>query len=371
MTAEKLRGAIKKYCPTPALVLFGIAAVSGAVHLVSELSEPFSDFVNRYISTFIRAVPSFLTSVLPFSLAETFILSIPVLLFAVIMFSNRAINKSVVCGVRFVVSMASVVALLYSMFVFSTAVAYNGTSLASKLGLEEKPVSADELAVTAQYMIDKMDAELDEIDYLPNGSSVMPHSLGEMNRLLLKAYDSASEKYSFIPRLYSRVKPIALSEPMTYTHISGIYTYFTGESNININFPDYTTPYTAAHELAHQRGFLPEDEANFIAFLVCAESEDPYIRYSGYLNMYQYLNSALYRADSGMFNRVYRSLDSRARNEMIAYNEFFEKYRENKAADISSALNDNYLKSQGESAGEQSYGMVVDLAVAYVKSETE
>jgi hypothetical protein len=54
---------------------------------------------------------------------------------------------------------------------------------------------------------------------------------------------------------------------------------------------------------------------------------------------------------------------------MISYNKFFEKYRENVAADVSSTLNDNYLKAQRQEAGEKSYGMVVDLAVAYVKAQ--
>jgi len=279
---------------------------------------------------------------------------------------NKAVNEDIVKGIRFVVSMTAVLSLLYSMFVFSSVVAYNGTSLASKLELEEKPVSADELRITAEYMIEKMNEDIDEIRFVANRSSTMPYSLNKMNRYLMEAYDKAADRYSFIPRLKSRLKPIALSEPMTYTHISGIYTYYTGESNINVNFPDYTLPYTAAHELAHQRGFLPEDEANFIAFLVCAESDDPYIRYSGYLNMFQYLNSALYDADMEMFRQVFADLDRCAVNEMVSYNTFFDKYRENTAADISSAVNDTYLKFQGETAGEKSYGMVVDLAVAYV-----
>jgi hypothetical protein len=57
------------------------------------------------------------------------------------------------------------------------------------------------------------------------------------------------------------------------------------------------------------------------------------------------------------------------RYEMVAYNEFFEKYRDNVVADISGAVNDSYLQSQGQSAGSRSYGMVVDLAVAYYKNQ--
>lgn len=368
MGVAKLKEIRKKYVPTTASALFVAAAISAVVHFISELSERFSDFVNSYISTVVRGLPAIITGVLPFSIAETIILLVPAILITAVYFCGRATKKSTVAGVRYVVSMGAVLALLYSMFVLSTAVAYNGTSLADKLGLKEEPVSAEELRITAEYIIEKMNRELDEIYFVPNRSSVMPYSYDEMNSLLMEAYDKAADKYDFIPRLYSRVKPIASSELLTYTHISGIYTYFTGEANINVNFPDYTIPYTAAHELAHQRGFLPEDEANFAAFLVCMESDDPYMRYSALLNMYQYLNSALYSADPQLFSRVYLSLDRRAQNEITEYNRFFEKYRENRAAEISSAVNDSYLKLQGETEGEKSYGLVVNLAVAYVMS---
>lgn len=366
MANKSQKSVIKKYIPTPAIVLFAFSALSALVHIISELSAEFSDFFNFYIGSFVRGAMATVTGVLPFSVAESVILMSPVLFCVVLVCCIRTTNRDTVRGVRFVTMTAGIMSLLYTLFVTTTTVAYNGTPLADKLGLTVKPVAAEELRVAAEYMIDKVNEGLYSINYTYNGDSVMPYSFSEMNSLLLSAYDKASDKYPFIPKLHSRLKQIALSEPMTYTHISGIFTYYTGEANININFPDYSIPFTAAHELAHQRGVLPENEANFVAFLVCCESDDPYIRYSGYVNMYEYLNSALYSADYEKFKEVYSSLDSRVRGEMLAYNDFFEKYRVNTVADISSAVNDTYLKAQGQSAGEKSYGMVVDLAVAYV-----
>ena len=87
--------------------------------------------------------------------------------------------------------------------------------------------------------------------------------------------------------------------------------------------------------------------------------------------MYEYLISALYSADYSAFADVYTSLDPKVRSEISAYNNFFEKYRTNKAADVTSAVNDTYLKIQGVSEGERSYGMAVELAVAYVASLDE
>ena len=193
----------------------------------------------------------------------------------------------------------------------------------------------------------------------------MPYSLDEMQEKLMEAYDAAYEKYPFITRLHSKMKYVALSKPMTYTHISGVYSYYTGEANLNINFPDYTLPYTAAHEFAHQRGIAPEDEANFVAFLVCKDSEDVYIRYSVYQNMLEYLMSALASADGELYYELLYQLDNRVRGEISAFNRFFVPYRESKASEVSSAMNDAYLKAAGDKEGERSYGMVVDLAVAY------
>ena len=172
----------------------------------------------------------------------------------------------------------------------------------------------------------------------------------------------------FINNFSSKVKPVILSEAMSYAHTTGIYTFFTGEANINVNFPDYTIPYTAAHELAHQRGIAREDEANLIAFLVSIESDDDYILYCAYLNMYEYIASALYKADKDLYKQAVSTLSADVRRELVAYNNFFKKYQESTASKVSNKVNDVYLKAQG-TVGKKSYGMVVDLAVAYFKSE--
>lgn len=153
---------------------------------------------------------------------------------------------------------------------------------------------------------------------------------------------------------------------MSYTHITGVYTFFTGESNINVAFPDYTIPFTAAHELAHQRGIARENEANFVAFLVCSSSEDDYVRYCAYLNMYEYVASALASADPSLYSQVYATLPTAVRAELDAYSRFYEKYRNSAASEVSGAVNNAVLIING-TEGTKSYGMVVDLAVAYYK----
>jgi hypothetical protein len=96
------------------------------------------------------------------------------------------------------------------------------------------------------------------------------------------------------------------------------------------------------------------------------ESDDPYIRYSAHLNMYEYVANALYDASPTLYYDVLARLDTDVRYELAAYSQFFDKYRNSTASQISGAVNDTFLQSQG-TPGTKSYGMVVDLAVAYYR----
>jgi hypothetical protein len=69
---------------------------------------------------------------------------------------------------------------------------------------------------------------------------------------------------------------------MARAGISGIFIPFTGEPHYDAHQPASSLPFTLAHEMAHQRGFAFESEANFVAAVVCLRSDHPYIRHSGW-----------------------------------------------------------------------------------------
>ena len=269
---------ITKYCPIWCMVLYAVALICVVINIISLNSVAFSDWFNGSISAGIRYLFSALTGWLPFSLGETAAICVPVI---AVMLAIRAIRLSkgeLDRSVRYLAGLLAICTVFYSLFVLTFSTAYRGSTLDSRLGLERDKVTAEELRDTAELLLEKANeyAKTDII-YLREGSSDMVYSLDELNNKLNHAYLSSSEKYPFIQKMASNVKEVALSELMSYTHITGVYTYFTGEANINCVFPDYTIPFTMAHEMAHQRGIAREDEANFVAFLVCLESDDPYI----------------------------------------------------------------------------------------------
>ena len=357
----------KKHLPRISAIIFIVTAVCLLIYGVCLLSPQFSDFFNRYFSSVIRAILAWITGWIPFSLAEFLLILLPVILVCLILYGVRKNSESwrdvfIFCG-----SILSVLAAVSSVFLVGFAPAYRGTTLDRKLKIERRDVSAEQLYETAKILAEQINRDVGKVYFVEGGFSVMPYSYRELNDKLLDAYDVICDEYSFVQRLDSNLKPVMLSDAMSYTHITGVYSFFTGEANINVAFPDYTIPYTAAHELAHQRGIAREDEANFMAFLVCIASDDPYIRYSGYLNLYEYVASALYQASPELYREAYRILSVQVKDEMSAYSAFFEKYRDSTASEVSETVNNTFLIIHG-TEGTKSYGMVVDLAVAYYLS---
>ena len=358
--------AVKKKLPLSCKIIYIISALCVLLYALFVIFPSFSDFFNKYISPSVRAVLAALTGWIPFSLAEYLILLIPLILVALVSFGIKYYgdswrNVGVFCLIIF-----SLAAYIFSTFTVAFVPAYRGSRLDAKMGLDKQEVSTYDLMYTAIILSDQIKKEADNISLDDNGSSVMPYGYDRMNDELMLAYDKVCAKYDFVQSMDSKIKRVMLSEPMTYTHISGVYTFFTGEANLNTNFPDYTLPFTAAHEFAHQRGIAREDEANFIAFLVCIESDDAYIRYSGYLNLFEHVASALYSANPKYYASIYNDLPQKSKIEMAAYSNFFEKYKKTIISDVSGEWNDKFLTANG-TEGTKSYGMVVDLAVAYYK----
>ena len=351
--------------PRWSLLLYAIALLALLLYVLTAVIEPFADWYNRTVGAALRALLAHLTSFLPFSLAEILLYCMPLLVVGLSVLAYRRYCESWRTVLVYLGSIVSVFSLLFSLFAFGFGAGYQTQSLERRLDLPAAEVSAVSLRTTADRLVEELNVLAPHISYNGSGFSDMPYDLDGLNDALIAAYDPLCDQYPFIQRLNSRVKPVLASKLMSYTHITGVYSYYTGEANVNVHFPDYTLPFTAAHELAHQRGIARENEANFIAFLVCVGSQDSYVRYSGYLNLLEYICNALYRADVQAYREILQALDERVLGELRAYSDFFDAFRDSPAADVSDAVNDTYLKLNGNEAGTASYGLVVELAVAY------
>ena len=127
-------------------------------------------------------------------------------------------------------------------------------------------------------------------------------------------------------------------------------------------------PFTACHELSHLRGFMQEQEANFIAFLACSKSGEDAFAYSGYLSGWIQCMNVLYKTDYDAWKEVRGTLPPEAEADLRLNREFWAKY-DGAIAEVSNKVNDTYLKANGQKDGVKSYNRMVDLIVAYYHSE--
>jgi hypothetical protein len=166
-----------------------------------------------------------------------------------------------------------------------------------------------------------------------------------------------------VPDLGAPPKLMVLSPAMAYLGMAGIFIPFTGEASVNATLPDWEIPFTACHELAHQRGFAREDEANYVGYLACRAHPDRDFQYSGTWRAALYALSALAHVDRDAYARLRAGLPAPLRRDLAALAAWRARY-ESRLDEVHERINDAYLKTQGQPEGVQSYGRMVDLLLA-------
>lgn len=353
---------MRKYVPRFAGVSLLIFALSLIVYAVCINCSVCADFVNSTISHGIRYLLALATEKLPFSLFELLIILAPVLLVFIIVSAVK--RRGVVKKFRFLLAIVGVVSLIFTSYIYTLGIGYRTSSLAAKTGIEARSeLSAEELVHTVNIVQRELNAIAENL-LVTDGETHMPYTVNELSEKIVRAYDVMLAEYPILTNYNSRVKQVYFSTVMSDLRITGIYSFFTGEANVNVEYPDYCLVYTTAHEMAHQRGISRENEANFVAFLVAISSDDEYIRYSGYLNLYEYLASAIYSLDPELYYTVSAQLHQTARADILAASRVYNEHKDSVLGRINEKLNDAYLKANG-TEGIVTYNYVVRLAVGY------
>lgn len=267
------------------------------------------------------------------------------------------------------------ICFMYFLFIVLWGINYNRVGLEESIKTEykssvnKKDISniafdKNDLEELYSYLIEKCNESKKIVNNSNNELNKDIKSIKNMISTLQSAYDNVELLNLNKQGNYSKAKIILNSNLLSYTSITGIYSPFTGEANININQPLTSMPFTILHEMAHQRGYANESEANFLSYIACINNEEPYVNYSGYFMALKYTASALSKVDYDKFKSMTEKIDKDVRYDLISYSSFWEKY-EGKVNKVSENMNNVYLKSNRVKEGTQSYGKVVDLLLLY------
>lgn len=180
------------------------------------------------------------------------------------------------------------------------------------------------------------------------------------SKIAHKGFTNLGEDYPLFKTSYSKPKPVLSSWVMSYSGISGIYSPFTAEANVNVDIEDVMLPATTLHEMAHLYGVAKEDEANFIAYLSSQHHPDPLFQYSGTMLALIHSVNALHGQNTDAYLDVRSNYSDRVSQDLKAIRTFWHGY-EGPIDDVQDKMNDQYLKANGQTDGVESYGKMVDL----------
>jgi len=358
----KIRRKIKKLIFI-SLLPFGIFLTYISSLSPSYVEKLYSDGIYQIIGKLL----SNLTGIFPFSIAEFLVLLIIFLsiykilkLFCKILKQKEGRFSSFINSL---VSLIATISFLYFLFIMIWGLNYYRLPFSQIADLDVQPATTKELRDLCEDIIRRANKLRNVVN--EDSSGVM--YIKERNQATFKrgflGFEKGAELYPQLGGTYGQPKGVKFSKLMSYGGISGIYFPFTGEANVNTDIPDSLIPCTASHEMAHQRGFAREDEANYIAYLTCKLHPDVDFQYSGTLLALINSMNALYQYDKEEYRLLSQLYSNGVVRDLTAISKYWQKY-EGPIERTSSKINNAYLKSNRQKNGIYSYGRMVDLLIA-------
>lgn len=312
---------------------------------------------------------AWLSSMIPFSLTEFLVWSALPLIVVLVM---RVYRQSHVHGngvwIRAGVHGVWTVSVAYLVFMLLFGFHYGRMPVADLYSLDVKERPAEEL-VAMTRMLAETTSEFRRF-VQEDETGVMTLRKGSTGALWsgYLGFQYASAAYPELKMPQRRAKSVLSSGLWSYTGISGMYFPFFVEANVNTDMPYSAIPSTTLHELAHTLGFAREDEAEFIGFLAGIHHPDPDFKYSAKLNAFIHASNALHRVDPEAWQEIVALLSDGVRRDINARRRYWQEYQ-GPVAQVSTRINDAYLKSNMQRDGVRSYGAVVDLLLAHYAAD--
>ncbi len=195
-------------------------------------------------------------------------------------------------------------------------------------------------------------------------------AIANMNRLAPQAHARASDPLD-LDALYTAWLPVVQAGGNTWTPLTGApkptlsdpFMVATGTSGyinplaLDVHLASdllwFERPFALSHEWSHVAGYAREDEANFLAIVSCLRSNDPVVRYSGWLELFLYLPPETRYSQKTFAPQVWQ--------DFAAMRERNRRHINVSLANFSWRAYNTYLKSNHVVSGVENYDEVTRL----------
>ncbi|GAB2976100.1 DUF3810 domain-containing protein [Mucilaginibacter puniceus] len=322
--------------------------------------------VERYYSTGLYPAISWVMhpvlNLFPFSIGDIiYLLVIGYLLYSFIRFAYRIFKG------RFKLIALSLTTLVIGIqlgilaFYLFWGMNYFRPSAAERLNLRDTSYTTAHLINVTCMLIDSANAtraRLTTADSTQNNKAIYKTAISAVKNI-------SDDSINF--RAYSpRIKSSLLTPLLNYIGTSGYFNPFTGEAQLNYQMPYFARPMVACHEMSHQMGYGPEDEASFAGYIVALGSKDRLLRYSAFNNAVNECMHALRGRDTLAFKELRTHISAPVRHDFYRERFYWLSFHGN-ATLLSGYLYDDFLKANNQPQGLRTYNQMVLLLMNWYK----
>lgn len=258
------------------------------------------------------------------------------------------------------------ISIFYFFFHLLWAVNYYRKPLFEKMEIKREYTDADLLAFTRR-LIAKTNQIQFQITKNDSAKVVFPYTQKESFEMIINGYDNLAKEYPYFKYKTLSVKNSLFSVPLSYMGFGGYLNPFTNEAQINYLLPMYNFPVTTSHEMAHQIGFASESECNFIGVLASVKNDNLYYRYSGYSFTLRYCLGIWKYRNEKIFDQLKKTVHVGILKNYQESEDFWKKY-DTFIDEGFHFIYDNFLKSNNQKDGIDSYSKFIDLTINYYKT---
>ena len=246
-------------------------------------------------------------------------------------------------------------------FYFLWGLNYFRPSAGERLKLSDSDYTTQQLYTLSQLAIDSANATRQRVTTadLQQGNKAIIQTA-------IKAVQAMSDSSKDFITYHPNIKLSLFTPVINYLGTSGYYNPYTTESQINYQMPIFLRPFVACHEMSHQMGYGPEDEANFVGFLTGIRSTDRLLRYSAWHELVDECMGDLHMRDSTLQIQLKKRVLPQVHLDFVAERNYWLSH-ESAIDEISSLFYNDFLKANNQPHGLQTYNRMVRLVMSWEK----
>lgn len=305
----------------------------------------------------IESLLASLSRLVPFAIGDIFILFsiVWIISYPVYAYRKQRMSKAIITG-----NVIEYIMWVYVWFYVSWGLNYSQQNIYSRIGMKRVTFSHDEFKSFAYAYADSLNKTFmsDKSINIHATDSIVRHGYQEMPWRTMGINSAAA--------IRPNSKPMLLSWLSSMAGVTGSMSPFFGEFTLNTDLRPHEFPATYAHEYAHQLGIANEGEANFYSYMVCTNSHDRAVRFSGYYSILFHVLAQVHGLlGETEYNEYIKCLRTEVRDLAESDRRYWTAKRSRLVDETQNFFYNIYLHGNNVDEGMKSYAGVVGHIIAW------